>query len=260
MNNNYKKIARVLIGATIIALQPALVYAQDAPAADQVEPAAKPSVFSSSATVSLITDYRFRGISLNNGRQAVQGSITVKHESGLYVTAWGSPFSAIEGDSSEIAVYGGYQRKIGGVGFDVGAVGYLFPGDDDINFFELYGSASKSFGPLSSSVGIYYAPKQDSGSVRRVSGRTGDSVYVYGSGALAIPKTPVTLSAQIGYERGARILSEGGKVDWDLGISVRAIGLNWAVHYIDSDAPTVRSFTGNNITRGAAVASISKSF
>ena len=41
-----------------------------------------------SATV--VSDYRFRGISQTNRKFAVQGSLTVSHESGFYVSAWGS--------------------------------------------------------------------------------------------------------------------------------------------------------------------------
>lgn len=56
------------------------------------------------------------------------------------------------------------------------------------------------------------------------------------------------------------MLSQGGKVDWDLSATLRQFGLDWSIHYIGSDAPRVISFTGNNITREAVVASISKTF
>jgi len=253
------RLGGILIGAAIVAIQPATAWAQEAEAAG---PPSDTPAQSTSATVSFITDYRFRGVSLNNGRETVQASITINHETGLYATAWGSAFSAVPGDSSEIAVYGGYQRNLGGVGVNVGVVGYLFPDDSNLNFLEVYGSATKKLGPVTQTVGVYFAPKQESEALRRSTGRTGSSAYYYGTTSLAIPKAPVpiTLSATYGYEKGARLLSQGGKFDWDLAASARIIGLDWAVHYIGSDAPRTISFTGNNITRSGVIASVSKSF
>ena len=41
-------------------------------------------------TATVVSDYRFRGISQTDKNFAIQGSITVSHESGLYATVWGS--------------------------------------------------------------------------------------------------------------------------------------------------------------------------
>lgn len=217
------------------------------------------SEFSSSANVAFVNDYRFRGISLNDDKPTVQASLTVSHESGFYFTSWGSAFSAVPGDSSEIAVYTGFQKSLNdGYGFNVGVVNYLFPGDGAINFYEVYGSLSKAIGAVNTTVGVYYAPKQ--GHVRAASGQKDDNVYIYGSAAWAIPSTPVTLSAQVGYENGPRILSTGGKTDWDLAASVNAVGLTWAAHYIDSDANAFRSARGRNLSKPKLFLSISKAF
>lgn len=206
-----------------------------------------------------MNDYRFRGISLNDDKPTVQASLTLSHESGFYVTSWGSAFSAVPGDSSEIAVYTGFQKALNdGIGVNVGVVNYLFPGDGGINFYEVYGSLSKTLGEVTTSVGVYYAPKQ--GHVRTASGQKDDNVYVYGSAAWAIPTTPVTLSAQIGYENGPRILSTGGKTDWDIAAAVNALGLTWAVHYIDSDAKDFRSARGRNLSKPKLFLSLSKGF
>lgn len=215
-----------------------------------------------SANVGFFTDYRFRGISLNNGRETIQGSITLNHQSGLYVSAWGSSFSAVPGDSSEIAVYAGYQRRLSGIDINIGVVDYIFPDNGALSFIEIYGSATAKLGPVSQTFGVYVAPDQNSDGVRRTSGRTGSSAYYYSTTSLPIPDlpVPVTLSATFGYERGARLLSEGGKFDWDLGASVRLIGLDWGLRYIGSDVPRVISATGNNITRSGVVASVSRSF
>ena len=51
------------------------------------------SAFTINGTATVVTDYRFRGISQTDKNAAIQGSITVTHESGLYATVWGSSVS-----------------------------------------------------------------------------------------------------------------------------------------------------------------------
>ena len=55
--------------------------------AEEADP--PPSVtISGGATV--ISDYRFRGISQSNRRAAIQGTATISHKSGFYASVWGS--------------------------------------------------------------------------------------------------------------------------------------------------------------------------
>jgi uncharacterized protein (TIGR02001 family) len=54
--------------------------AEDAPASD----------FTVTGGATVVTDYRFRGISQTNEKFAVQGTIGVSHSSGLYIGTWGS--------------------------------------------------------------------------------------------------------------------------------------------------------------------------
>lgn len=255
-----------IFGASIVAalvqVQPALAQNASVEAqglSEEATPGAATSDLNISGNVGFFTDYRFRGISLNDGRETIQGNININHQSGLYVPAWGSGFAGVQGDSSEIAIYTGVQRNFGRVGVNVGVVNYLFPGDSDLNFLEVYGSAAIKIGPISQTVGAYYAPDQDSTAlIRPSSGLTDDSTYLYSDTSADItgPELPIMVSATIGYETGGRLLSEGGKVDWDLGATLRKFGLDWSVHYIGSDAPSVRSFTGENISGEAVVASI----
>ena len=50
-------------------------------------PAAAQSV---SGEASLVSDYRFRGVSLSGGHPAAQASLTLEHDSGFYGNLWGS--------------------------------------------------------------------------------------------------------------------------------------------------------------------------
>lgn len=65
----------------IAALASTPAYAQD-------EEPTEPFTVSGGAT--LVSDYRFRGVSQSDEDLAVQGTITISHESGLYVGTWGS--------------------------------------------------------------------------------------------------------------------------------------------------------------------------
>src|SRR5688500_10708690 len=84
--------------------------------------AAAPSELTVTGNVALVTDYRFRGISLSGGDVAVQGSINVNHSSGLYVGTWASSLedSAVYGHT-EVDVYAGWTGPVAsGLTADVG--------------------------------------------------------------------------------------------------------------------------------------------
>src|SRR3546814_17257848 len=79
---------------------------------------------SGSATV--VSDYRFRGFSQSNEEAAIQGGITVSHDSGLYLGTWGSSIGFANG--TEIDVLGGYAREIApGLPPAVGPTSSLYP-------------------------------------------------------------------------------------------------------------------------------------
>ena len=73
-----------LLGMSALALAAvsAPAFAQDA--------AAPASDFTVTGGATLVSDYRFRGISQTDKRFAVQGTLTVSHSSGFYATVWGS--------------------------------------------------------------------------------------------------------------------------------------------------------------------------
>ena len=62
-----------------------------------------------SGTLTLVSDYRFRGISLSDEDPALQVSLAVDHESGYYGAVWGSTLddTPLYG-ALELDVYGGW--------------------------------------------------------------------------------------------------------------------------------------------------------
>ena len=104
---------------------PTLANAQAAPAA-----APTPAhTFTGNAT--LISDYRFRGISQTYKMPAVQAGFDYAHSSGFYLGTWASNVSGNQypnGAGLEWDMYGGFKGAISGdLGFDVGLLNYWYP-------------------------------------------------------------------------------------------------------------------------------------
>lgn len=116
-----KKIVSALMLAGMVST-PAAVMAEDSP-------------HSFSGNVSLTSDYLFRGISQTGGDAAIQGGFDYTHASGFYLGTWASNVGWIEDyqgyDSGniEIDLYGGYRGTVGPISYDLGIIGYFYPGD-----------------------------------------------------------------------------------------------------------------------------------
>ncbi len=86
----------------------------------------------SPATLAVVSDYRFRGISQSWGQPAVQGGIDYTHASGFYLGNWNSSISSNSynnGASLEVDLYGGYRfEPVKDLTLDVGALVYVYPG------------------------------------------------------------------------------------------------------------------------------------
>ncbi len=202
------------------------------------------------ANVALVTDYRFRGISLSDETIALQGGFDLGFDGGFYVGTWASSIEPVGNSELELDLYAGYGWEAGGLSFDVGILGYFYPGAEDVAYGELYGSVSAETGPIASSFGVAYAPEQDNiGS--------DDNLYLYYAGEMPIGDTGLTASAGLGYETGAFGDPDGdGDDKWDWTVAVGGsldIGLDWSLAYIDTSED-------GDITDATAVFSISKSF
>ena len=107
-----------------------------------------------SANASLISDYKFRGISQSNKDGALQGGFDLGFSNGIYVGTWGSTvnFDTNGEDggccngSMELDYYAGWSGPIGDTdfGIDVGYAYYSYPGDNDTDadYGELYLSST----------------------------------------------------------------------------------------------------------------------
>lgn len=208
--------------------------AMSAPAFAQEEAASGP--FTLSGGVDVVSDYRFRGVSLSNEKVAVQPSLTLSHESGFYVSTWGSslPDSPLYG-KFELDLIAGFSTEIApGTTADLNVTYYTYPGNRNwagpSNYIEFIGSVAHDIGPVSVSGLVAYAPSQNSlGSA--------DNIYLNGGLGYGIPNTPVTLSANLGYTDGSLggVSADGNYLDWSLGASFSADLFTFSVQYIDTD-------------------------
>lgn len=244
---------------SIISLTAIALAATAAPALAQDAAAKSPITVSGGAT--LTSDYRFRGISQTRKRFAVQGTVNVTHESGLYVGTWGSSIDdyIANGGDAEIDLYGGYKKAFGGATVDVGLLYYYYPGSGGINsdFFEPYASVSGTVGPASVKVGAAYGWKQHGLSIGTKPRE--DNLYLYGEGSVAVPNTGLSVTGHLGHSFGPSYLTIGKEyTDWNLGASYAWKGLTFGVSYVDTNKSL---FVGSrNVSKAGVVGSVGASF
>ena len=78
-----------------------------------------------SGEAGLVSDYRYRGVSLSRGHPALQAELTLEHESGLYADLWGSTLG--HRDEAEIDFTGGLAKDLSDSGGGPGPSGRLRP-------------------------------------------------------------------------------------------------------------------------------------
>ncbi len=265
------RFSSMTLGALLLATTATPAVAQDAPTAP-------PPEITINGTAAVVSDYRFRGVSRTDKGFAVQGSLTVTHASGFYLSAWGSSTSGydVAGGNArqEIDLIGGYSKTFNsGVKLDGGVLYYFYPRDPTpgvhSDFFEPYVDISTTLGPVSAKVTVNYAPKQKALKLDQSTGPSHDNVYLAGDVSLAIPKTPLGLSAHLGHTFGPSWLADDslGKTsytDWGLGATATYKFLTLGVAYVDTDAHFLYNVPGttktSNLSGSGVVASLTASF
>ena len=245
---------------SILGLSAVALAALSVPALAQDEATPALTVTGNAAVV---TDYRFRGISQTDKRFALQGGITVTHESGFYVSTWGSSIDdyVAAGSDQELDLIAGYSRTFGAATVDVGVLYYYYPGSGGANtdFVEPYASVKGTFGPASAKLSAAYAPKSRALSVDGGLTRE-DNLYVAGDLSASVPNTPLGVSAHLGHSFGPSYLTIGDEyTDWSIGATYTWSHLTFGVSYVDTDK-SLYSPSGRNISKAGVVGSITASF
>ncbi len=209
--------------------------------------------------VAFTSDYLFRGISQSSNNAAVQGTLTVNHESGLYFTAWGSSIANGSG-GLELDTLIGFAGKSGEVGYDVGVMRYNYPGMNEGNYGfepdynEVYGSVSFN----GAKFGLNYSPDYFAES----------DAFVYVYGAYSTELSGVGLSASVGlnmFDDNAMMAqalgytgTDDSYIDYKVAASKSFKGVGIELAYIGSDID--EDDLGGNLSTGRAVLTASKSF
>jgi uncharacterized protein (TIGR02001 family) len=189
-----------------------------------------------SAEVGLVSDYRYRGLSLSNRKPAVQGSLSLEHESGAYAELWASSLTESGASKAEIDATAGYAFSLTeALSFDVSATYYAYPGAADANALDLTGTLEAGGGPFTASFGLSVAPPQRG--TRDDLGDRKTNVYAFAGASYQLPSVPLTLRTTVGYERGPWDMAEGaGKWDWSLGGEADFKRFRVGIDFVGSDA------------------------
>lgn len=215
---------RVLVCAAAVFLGPAIVQAKETEG------------LSTEYEIGLVSDYRYRGLSLSDEKPALQAGATVSTPGGWYAGTWGSTIAeygvGADGDGArvEVDLFAGRAFSLGAYDLDVGVQAYLYPDGTDVSFAEIPVSVSRTLGSWTATVQAVYTPRQDV---------TVPEANHYVSGGLVwqAPERSWQVSARIGYEDGA--FAPDGKTDWEVGVA-RSFGpLSVGLSYVDTDDDSI---------------------
>jgi uncharacterized protein (TIGR02001 family) len=226
MRKSIFKLAAVSVAMSALSVS-APAFAQD----EAAEEASGPITITGSLTG--VSDYRFRGVSLSNKDFAIQPTITVSHESGFYAGVWASNLAENAGDDVEVDLYAGFS---GGeeLTYDIGATYYVYPGVSSFNYVEVTGKLGSTLGPATVGVQLSYVPSQDN---------TGnnDNWYYGANATIALPDSPISIVGTMGIEDGA-FTAGTEKVDWSLGLTAAVSGFTLGASYVDTNRRSLFAF------------------
>jgi uncharacterized protein (TIGR02001 family) len=191
-----------------------------------------------SGNIALTTDYIFRGLDQADG-PAVQGGFD--YANGMfYAGTWASNVNF--GNSFELDIYAGFKPVTGPVTWDVGIVGYLYPGDEndpELDYLEIYAKPSFAVAEgVTLGGALYYSPE--------FTGETGSAYYIEGNAAFAATEM-LTFSGAVGYQQiedTSRFTFDpsdtasdidDGYVTWNLGGTYTVAGFGLDLRYIGTD-------------------------
>ena len=207
---------------TLLPIALTLAAALPASAAQAQEKADGP--WSIDAAVTVVSDYRFRGLSLSDKDPAIQPELTISHDSGLYVGFWGSTIADNGGDNIETDLSVGFAKSLGAIDFDVSAQWYFYPGASGLNYLEITTNLSTAVGPATVGLALSYAPAQANIGDE-------DNRYIALNASIPLGKLPLSAIASVGVEDGA---FGDSKIDWSIGLAAEVEGFEFSVSYVDA--------------------------
>jgi uncharacterized protein (TIGR02001 family) len=259
-------LQKTAIAAAISGLFAPAVFAQAAPAA-----APEPSPVT--ANVTIVNDYRYRGISQSNFQPAIQGGFDYAHESGFYIGNWNSSISWLSDSYSaanstqisapvEMDFYAGFKKELIAPGFatDVGVLQYYYPISGSLgsslnnttarqrdgnrqataqnpNTTEAYVAQNFTYGPVTGFVKFSYALTNLFGFYNSAGSYYPDLTANYDTGVWGL-----TLNGHVGYQYVSNKVGNNdfSYMDYKLGVTKDfGGGLSANISYVGTDAKSV---------------------
>jgi len=220
--------------------------------------------FTINGGATVVSDYRFRGISQTDRRFAVQGTLSLSHSSGFYATVWGSSIDdyVAAGSDQEIDLIAGWKRTWGNTTVDVGVLYYYYPNSSQFipgynsDFVEPYASISHVVGPVTLKATANYAPSQ---SALSIGAGNEDNFYLAGDVSASLGHG-FTVSGHVGHSFGPSYLTIGDEyTDWNVGVSYTTGPLTVGVQYVDTDGDFT-TLTGRNASGSGVVGTVGVAF
>lgn len=217
------------------------------------------------ATVTLGSDYLYRGISQTDENPAIQGSfdysLMFNESIGMYAGVWASNLNFKDGNEAtvEIDVYAGVKGEVSGLSWQAGMIGYFYPGASsalNYDFYEFAGKLGYDLGFVSLSGGLNYSPE--------FFGKSGDAWYLYGDAKVPIPGAPFDL-AVIGH-LGHQWIDKNDRygtpdyLEWQAGLTATIEGFTLSLVYADTDIDRADCAGGRKICGGRALFTVSRTF
>jgi len=244
---------------SFLSLSVAAALAAPTLAAAQAAPAPSPIT----GNMSIVSDYRFRGISQTFELPAIQGGIDYAHPSGIYLGNWNSSVSGLSFNDTagiEMDFYGGWKTSFGDIGFDVGLLQYYYPGAKT--------GAGEKYDTLEGYIGVSWKwlSLKYSHAFSDYFGLTNSD----GSGYLDLGFTyEIAPKLNIVAHYGMQTIKNYEPLeynDWKLGVTYDLNGWVLGAAYIDTDADSALYTLGSaqgktkNISGSTVVLSVTKTF
>ena len=204
-------------------------------------------------TVTVVSDYDFRGITQTAQDPALQGSIDWTSDTGIYLGAWGSnvDFGDDVDVDIEVDLYGGIR---GGedVTWDLGIIWYTYMDGSEFNYPEIYASVGYKW--LSGK--LWYS--NEFGGVDD----NGEAYYIEGNASFPLAETGLGLTGHVGMSDGDYWDSVDGYFDWSVGVTYTLGHFNLGLKYIDGSDLEETDGTPDDVfsSEARAVFSVSTTF
>lgn len=201
-----------------------------------------------SATVSMTTDYVFRGVSQTDSGPAIQGSFDWSQDN-FYAGAWASNVDFGTSGTMELDLYAGFTPSTGPIDWDLSLVGYFYPNGDDaafggeLDYYEgIVGASTALTEQVTLGAQLAYSPEYF--------GEVGDATYYEVNGAFAVNEA-VSFSAAWGTQSFGDNVAAGPDWDtWNIGGSYAMHGFTFDLRYHDTDITGADDIVNFTISRG----------